>query len=279
MRTTITSKLVVSALMCFAVACDAQQSTSPASQRGRAVQTEASLSAARNPKAANTTIVLVHGAFAGALAWQAVIPLLQREGYNVIAVENPLLSADQDVETTRRAIKTETDAGRDVVAVGHSYGGFVITGAAAGNSKVKALVYLAAFGPEANERVDAFLQQYPSDLGTALVPDAAGFLHIDAAKFHDVFAGDLPERETRIAAAAQKPIVGSAFGATVPAAAWKTIPSWYVVSRQDHAINPELERFYAKRMNARTTELNASHVAFISRPREVGRVILEAAAK
>jgi pimeloyl-ACP methyl ester carboxylesterase len=280
MRTTFASKLAVSTLMCLAaVACDAQQSTSPAARSSNASQADASFGASRSRKAANTTIVLVHGAFAGALAWQEVIPLLQREGYNVIAVENPLLSADQDVETTRRAIKAETDAGRDVVAVGHSYGGFVITGAAAGNSKVKALVYVAAFAPEANERVDAFLQQYPSDLGTALVPDAAGFLHISAAKFHDVFAGDLPERETRVAAAAQKPIVGSAFGATVPSAAWKTIPSWYIVSRQDHAINPDLERFYARRMKARTTELNASHVAFISRPKEVARVILEAAAK
>jgi pimeloyl-ACP methyl ester carboxylesterase len=84
---------------------------------------------------------------------------------------------------------------------------------------------------------------------------------------------------TRVAAAAQKPIIGSAFGATIPSPAWKTIPSWYIVSRQDRAISPDLERFYAKRMNARTIELNASHVAFISRPKEVTRVILEAAAK
>ena len=279
MRTTFASKLV-STLMCLAaVACDAQQSTSPAARGSNASQADASFSAARSRRAANTTIVLVHGAFAGALAWQEVIALLQREGYNVVAVENPLLSADQDVEITRRAITAETDAGRDVVVVGHSYGGFVITGAAAGNPRVKSLVYVAAFAPEANERVDAFLQQYPSDLGPALVPDAAGFLHISAANFHKVFAGDLPERESNVAAAAQKPIVGSAFGATVPVAAWKTIPSWYVVSQQDRAINPDLERFYARRMNARTTEVNASHVSFISRPREVARVILEAAAR
>ena len=281
MRTTMASKFALSALVgAAALACDALQSTSPASRSGGALQAEGSLGVARNPNAANTTIVLVHGAFAGALAWQEVIPLLQREGYNVIAVENPLLDPGQDVATTKRVIDAETGAGRDVVAVGHSYGGFVITGAAVGNPKVKALVYAAAFAPEPNERVDAFLQQYPSDLGTALVPDAApGFLRIDPAKFHDVFAGDLPEREARVAAAAQKPIVGSAFGATVPIAAWKTIPSWYIVSRLDHALNPDLERMYARRMNARTTELNASHVAFISRPREVARVILEAAAK
>jgi pimeloyl-ACP methyl ester carboxylesterase len=264
--------------MCFALAGDAQQSTSPASRSGSVLQGDAS-SASRARGAANTTIVLVHGAFADALGWQDVIPLLQREGYKVIAVENPLLSADQDVETTRRAITRETEAGRDVVAVGHSYGGFVISGAAAGNPKVKALVYVAAFAPEANERVDAFLQQYPSDLGTALVPDASGFLYIDDAKFHDVFAGDLPERLTRVAAAAQKPIAAASFGATIRTdPAWKTIPSWYVVSRQDHALNPELERFYARRIKARTTELNASHVGFISRPKEVARVILDAAA-
>jgi pimeloyl-ACP methyl ester carboxylesterase len=274
MLTTLGPKLLPLALMCCAIASAAQQSSSSTSP-GRVAQQGAASSTRR---AANTTIVLVHGAFADATSWQEVIPILQRAGYKVRAVQNPLLSADQDVDITRRAIKAEIDAGRDVVAVGHSYGGFVTTGAAAGNPKVTALVYVAAFAPEANERIDAFLQKYPSDLGTALVADAAGFLYINDAKFHDVFAADLPERLTRVAAAAQKPIVATAFGATVPDAAWKTIPSWYVVSRQDHAINPDLERFYAKRMKAHTTELNGSHVAFISHPREVARVILDAAA-
>jgi pimeloyl-ACP methyl ester carboxylesterase len=273
MRTTI--KLAVLAVVWTGVVAHAQ-STSSVSP-GRIAQPGDAASRPSARRVANTTIVLVHGAFADATSWQEVIPILQRAGYKVRAVQNPLLSADQDVEVTRRAIKAETDAGRDVIAVGHSYGGFVITGAAAGNTKVKALVYVAAFAPEANERVDAFLKQYPSDLGTALVPDAAGFLYINDAKFHDVFAADLPERLTKVAAAAQKPIVATAFGATVPVAAWKMIPSWYVVSQKDHAINPDLERFYAKRMKARTTEVNGSHVAFISRPNEIAKVILDAA--
>lgn len=281
MHVSLESKLVRSWLICAivaAVAADAQQPPPPTTRGGVVSQSGGSVAASRSRAAGNTTIVLVHGAFADATSWQAVIPILQRDGYKVRAVQNPLVSATQDVETTRRAIKTETDSGRDVVVVGHSYGGYVITGAAAANSKVKALVYVAAFAPEANERVDAFLKQYPSDLNSALVPDAAGFLYISDAKFHDVFAGDLPERLTRVASAAQKPIVATAFGATVPAAAWKTVPSWYVVSRQDHALNPDLERFYARRMKARTTEVNGSHVAFISRPDEIARVILEAAA-
>ena len=267
-----TFRLVVLGAALFGAASHAQRPASPATPGGVAQQGGA---AARG--AAGTTIVLVHGAFADGSSWQNVIPLLQRAGYKVRAVQNPLTSAAGDVETTRRAIKVETDSGRDVVAVGHSYGGYVITGAAVGNPKVKALVYVAAFAPEANERVDAFLKQYPSDLGTALVPDAAGFLYISEPKFHSVFAGDLPERQARVAAAAQKPIIGSAFGATVPAPAWKTIPSWYVVSRQDRALNPDLERFYAKRIKARTTEVDGSHVAFISHPDVIARVILEAA--
>ena len=284
MRTTIASRLLLPVLMCCAtIASESQQSTSPPSRRPSAVQRDGSSNGSGAPGIANTTIVLVHGAFADATSWQEVIPLLQHEGYNVVAVQNPLLSADQDVETTRRAIKRETDAGRDVVVVGHSYGGFVISGAAAANPKVKALVYVAAFGPEVNERVDAFLEKYPTALGKALVPDAAGFLYIDVAKFHDVFAGDVPERLTRVAAATQKPIAAASFGATLSdEPAWKTdpkiLPRWYIVSQQDHALSPDLERFYAKRMNARTVEVNGSHVAFISRPKEVTRVILEAAA-
>jgi pimeloyl-ACP methyl ester carboxylesterase len=111
-----------------------------------------------------------------------------------------------------------------------------------------------------------------------LKPDEAGFLYIDRARFRDAFAHDLPEADTRIMAATQKPILGKSFGETQPAAAWKTIPSWYIVSTEDHAINPDLERYYAKRIGATTTEIKASHVPFLSRPKEVARVI-EAAAK
>ena len=220
------------------------------------------------------TIVLVHGAFADGTGWQRVIPLLEGEGYEVIAVQNTLTSLAADVATTKRVIDAQPG---DVVAVGHSYGGAVITGAAAGNAKVKALVYIAAFAPEAGEPVGAFLERYPTELGTALRPDSAGFLTVDRARFRDIFARDVAAGEARVMAAAQKPIMSEAFASSVPRAAWKSIPSWYLVASDDRAINPELERFYARRMGATTTEVRSSHVPFVSRPRQVAKVIDEAA--
>jgi pimeloyl-ACP methyl ester carboxylesterase len=220
------------------------------------------------------TIILVHGAFADASGWQQVIGLLQDDGYRVQAVQNALASLADDIATTKRLIDAQAGP---VVVVGHSYGGAVMTGAAAGNPNVKALVFLAAFAPEPGEPVAAFGKQYPIDLDTALVPDAAGFVFIDETKFHAVFGADLPPRQTAWMAVAQKPIQGAIFGQSTPEAAWKTIPSWYVVSQQDHAINPDLERFYAKRINARTTEIASSHVVFLSHPREVTNLIEEAA--
>jgi pimeloyl-ACP methyl ester carboxylesterase len=172
-------------------------------------------------------IVLVHGAFADASSWDRVIPILQGDGYFVTAVQIPLSSLSDDVAATRRVLDGQTGP---VVLVGHSWGGAVITAAAA------------------------------------------------RARFHDAFARDLPEADTRIMAATQKPIKSKSFGETVPAAAWKTIPSWYIVSTEDHAINPDLERYYAKRIGATTIEIKGSHVPFLSHPKEVARVI-EAAAK
>jgi pimeloyl-ACP methyl ester carboxylesterase len=225
-------------------------------------------------QAAKPTIVLVHGAFADGTGWQHVIPILERDGYTVIAVQNALASLAGDVETTKRVIDAQTGP---VVAVGHSYGGAVITGAAAGNANVKALVFIAAFAPEAGEAISAFGEKYPAPLGKTLKPDAAGFLYIDRAHFRDVFASDVSATEASVMAATQKPIFGGAFGASVPQAAWTTIPSWYMVAQDDKALNPDLERFYAKRIGATTTEIKSSHVVFISHPREVARFIEQAA--
>jgi pimeloyl-ACP methyl ester carboxylesterase len=221
-------------------------------------------------------IVLVHGAFADATGWQHVIPLLAQAGYPVIAVQNPLTSLADDVATTKRVIEAEAQKG-PVVVVGHSYGGAVITGAAGGIPNVKALVYLAAFGPEVGEPVGAYLEQYPALLGTGLVPDAAGFVYIDRDKFSEIFAKDVDATEAFVMAATQKPINGQIFGQGPTAAAWKTIPAWYLVSKGDNAINPDLERFYAKRMGATTSEIDASHVAFISHPQAIFALIETAA--
>lgn len=223
---------------------------------------------------ARPSIVLVHGAFADGSSWSRVIPILQRDGYKVIAVQNPLTSLAADVETTKRAVSMQTGP---VVLVGHSYGGAVITQAAAGSSSVKALVYIAAFAPEAGEPIGAFGERYPAPLGTALIPDPSGFLYIDPAKFHEIFAADLPVAETNVAAATQKPIIGSVFGVAPDQAAWKTIPSWYLVTQDDRAILPDHQRLYAKRMNARTTEVKSSHVPFLSHPAAVARLIEQAA--
>lgn len=224
--------------------------------------------------AGKPAIVLVHGAFADGSSWQRVIPLLEKDGYYVIAVQNPLTSLDDDIATTKRVIDAQKGP---VVVVGHSYGGIVITGAASGNPNVKALVYVAAFAPEANEPVGPLTEKYPSDLAKALRPDAAGYLYVDRAQVHQVFAADVPAAEARVLAATQKPVNSTVFAATLPSPAWKTIPSWYVVARNDHAINPDLERFFAKRMKATTTEVTSSHVPFLSHPKLVVHVIEEAA--
>jgi pimeloyl-ACP methyl ester carboxylesterase len=269
MRSRVIALSIVAAL-CAALACD------------RSSDSALSVTGATNAFAATTssfaqtpTIVLVHGAFADATSFQELIQLLQQQHYRVIAVQNTLTSLDADVATTRRLLEAQHGP---LVVVGHSYGGAVITGAAAANPNVKALVYIAAFAPDAGEPVAALQGKYsPPALSTALVPDAAGFLYVDTAKFRDVVAADVPVRLTRIAAATQKPVANSVFAASTPQAAWHTIPSWYLVATEDHAINPDLERFYAKRMKAHTTEVKSSHIMYIAHPEAVAKVIEEAA--
>ena len=221
-----------------------------------------------------TSVVLVHGAFADGSGWGEVIPLLEKAGYDVIAVQNPLTTYADDVATTRRVIDAQKNP---VVLVGHSYGGAVITKAAVGATNVRALVYVTAFGPDAGENLQSLLQQYPSKIGAALVPDAAGFLYIDRAQFKEAFAGDVSDRDLSILAAAQKPINSATFGQVYEAPAWKDIPSWYLVATEDQAINPALQRMFAERMRATTREVKSSHVPFVSQPAAVVKIIGEAA--
>jgi pimeloyl-ACP methyl ester carboxylesterase len=222
------------------------------------------------------SIVLIHGAFADASGWQKIILALEDKGFSVTAVQVPLRSLADDVATTVRALQSQKG---DVVLVGHSYGGAIITGAGAASANVKALVYVSAFAPDQGEALGPLLEsQAPSSLTPAIVPDSAGFLYIDRTKFRDVFAADVSDSEAAVMAATQKPISGAIFGEPSGAAAWKTIPSWYIVAKQDHAINPDLERFFAKRMKATTTELDSSHVPFISQPSQVVKILEDAAA-
>src|SRR5258706_9883308 len=151
-----------------------------------------------------TSIVLVHGAFADGSSWNKVISILEAEGFAVTAVQNPLKSLADDVATTKRTIESQKG---NVVLVGHSYGGAVITEAAAGNPKVKALVYVAAFAPDEGETLNGLIERFsPSPLGKAVAPDSAGFLYIDRGKFQEVFAKDLPQDEAALLAGTHKPL-------------------------------------------------------------------------
>jgi len=231
--------------------------------------------AGTNSPSSKPSIVLVHGAFADASSWAKVIPLLEKDGYQVTAVQIPLTGYADDVATTRRVIAAQPGP---VVAVGHSYGGAVITEAAANDAKVKALVYVEAFAPDVGETISAAGAKYPAPpLGEALKPDAAGFLWVDRAKFHDVFCRDIPLADARIAAATQKPIAASSFDAAPTAAAWKSLPSWFTVGTEDRAINVELMRAQARRAHGTVVEGAWSHVPFLSQPPVVAKLIEDAA--
>ena len=229
------------------------------------------------PSKKKPTVVLVHGAWADALGWQDVIGHLQGDGYPVRAIEIPLSSFALDVETIKRALDAAGEAG-PVVLAAHSFGGAVVTEAAAGNANVKALVYINAFAPDRGETLVDLTNKFPlTPVFDAFVPDSAGLVTIDPAAFRAVFCADLSNRQAAILAAAQKPLAVSSFTEMLTAAAWRALPTWYLVGKQDQTIHPDLERFMAKRMHARVTEIDSSHVSFISHPSVVVRLIEQAA--
>lgn len=228
------------------------------------------------------TVVLVHGAFADASSWSPVVERLESAGYKVVAPANPLRGLIGDSTYLASVLKSIDGP---IVLAGHSYGGAVISGAAAGNRNVRALVYVAAFMPDAGETLGALSARFaPSDLGSAQRPvpyrDGSGSgvdVYIRDSAFRKVFAADLPASTTRLMAAEQRPIALRAFTDKAPGAAWRTIPSWALVAAGDHAINPALERFEAKRAGSHTVEIDSSHVAMLSHPDDVARLIREAA--
>ena len=221
-------------------------------------------------------IVLVHGAFADGSSWSKVIAILQAKGYNVTAVQLPLTALADDVAATRRALAQQKGP---VIMVGHSWAGVVITEAGM-DPKVAGLVYVAAFAPDRDETVGELGKAYPPPPSfSAPIVDEQGFMSLPTDAVVKHFASDVPATEARVLAATQRPINVSAFGARVSAVAWKAKPSWYIVSTLDGAIAPAEERFFATRMKATTTELNASHVPMISQPKAVAAVIMDAATK
>jgi pimeloyl-ACP methyl ester carboxylesterase len=238
--------------------------------------------AAATAQPTKPTIVLVHGAFADSSSWYGVIAILERDGYRVIAAANPLRSVKGDADTVRALVAT---LNTPVVLVGHSYGGMVISSAANGQANVKALVYVAAFAPDAGENADGLNKKFPGSLvGPALappvpLPGGGHDLYVQQEKFHDAFAPDVPADAAKLAAAAQRPVTDIAFGEPATEPAWKTISSWFVYGDHDTAIPPKLHAFMAERAHPRATSVvaGASHVVMISHADAVAKVIEDAA--
>jgi pimeloyl-ACP methyl ester carboxylesterase len=233
---------------------------------------------------AKPTIVLVHGGFADASGWNGVISRLQHDGYETLAPANPLRGLTTDAPYLASVLAATTGP---IVLVAHSYGGAVITNAAAGNPNVKALVYVAAFAPDKGEQLGVLLDTYPGSLIADSVrgvpfpnPDGSTGtdLYLRADAFRAAFAADLPLATTRLMQATQRPFSASSLTDVTQAAAWRTIPSWGMVATEDKAIPPALERFFYKRANSHVVEVEgASHVPMISHPAATTRLIESAA--
>ncbi|EMT0929272.1 alpha/beta hydrolase [Acinetobacter baumannii] len=220
------------------------------------------------------TIILVHGFWGGAAHWSKVIIELSHRGFTSLqAVELPLTSLADDVERTKKMI-AQVDG--DVILVGHSYGGAVIT--EAGNlPNVVGLVYIAAFAPDTNESPGEITQKPLPVAAPNLSPDSDGYLWLKADKFHESFCQDLTEDEGLVMGVTQKAPLASTFGDTITSPAWKTKPSWYQISTQDRMISPENQEFMSSRLNAKNViSLDASHASLASKPVEVADLIDEA---
>lgn len=219
------------------------------------------------------TVVLVHGAFADGSSWEKVIPLLQAKGFNVVAVQNPLTSLADDVAATKRAIEA---APGQVILVGHSWGGSVITQAGT-HEKVSSLVYVAAFAPSKDQSTNDLSKDYPKpEWFKSLRVDSGGFLTLSPEAISNFFAQDLSAAETSIMAVTQVPIFAHAFEDKITETAWSSKPSWYIVAANDRIIGADLEKLMAKKIGATTTILQTSHVPMLSKPQEVAEVIVAA---
>jgi pimeloyl-ACP methyl ester carboxylesterase len=221
-------------------------------------------------------IVLVHGAWADGSGWKGVYDILVKDGYNVSIVQEPETSFKDDVTATKRTLTLQSGP---CILVAHSYGGAVITEAGTDPS-VAGLVYVAAHMPDSGEKESEDGNRFPSDLAKsgAIKKTLDGFTYIDPARFHELFAADLPDDRAAFMARSQVFNRADNFSATISTAAWRTKPSWMVVAGSDRTINPDLERWYAQRAKSHTVEVaGASHVVYVSHPKEVADVIESAA--
>ncbi len=228
------------------------------------------------------TIVLVHGAWADATGFDAVIRKLQAQGYRAIGYANPLRDVQGDARYLGELLKTIEGP---IVLVAHSYGGEVISNAAPGNDQVKALVYLNGWMPDEGESLEQLLGQYEGSLvGPAVRPvpftspdgSEGADLYLDPELFREAFAADVDAETAQVMAAAQRPFAAAAFGGPSGPPAWKTLPCWYLLGTEDKAIPPALQRFMAERADATIVEVPASHVSFVSQPDAAIELILQA---
>src|SRR6476661_5767129 len=217
-------------------------------------------------------VVLVHGAFADGSGWEAVANILKNDGYNVSVAQPPETSYAADQKHTKAVIDA---MGGPVVLVGHSYGGSIIT-EAGNHPNVAALVYIAAFALDEGESCASIEQAVPQ-ASKAFKPDGNGNWWIDQKQFAADFAADIQPEKAWFMSISQVPISTDSFTHKVTKPAWNTKPSWYMVATEDRSINPNQERMMAKRANAKTVEVKASHVAYMSHPKETAKLIEEAA--
>src|SRR5205085_10570103 len=219
-------------------------------------------------------IVLVHGGFVDGSGWAAVYKILKKDGYNVIVVQNPTLSLADDVAVTKRAIASR---GGRVLLVGHSYGGAVITEAGT-DPKVAGLVYIAAFAPDKGESVSSLIKDPPRGAPVPpILPPQEGFLFLDPAKFHFAFAADVDAETAAFMASSQVPWGVEALTGTITEPAWRTKPSWYLVSTEDRMIPPPAQRDMSKRARSTVAEVAGSHAIYVSQPKPVAAFIEKAA--
>lgn len=222
------------------------------------------------------SVVLVHGAWANGSSWSGVVPLLQAQGLTVVAVHNPSSSFEADVAATRRVIEAQPG---EVILVGHSYGGAVITEAGT-SEKVRALVYVAAFAPGVGESVNSIVGEHGQpDWFSEIHPDAGGYLNWTPEGMARYFAPDLPAEEAAVLAATLAPTFAGAFDGPVTSTAYTEKPSWYVIADDDQVLPAPLQAFFAERMGATTTHVAASHAVALSQPQAVADAIAAAVGK
>lgn len=223
------------------------------------------------PKAKN--VVLVHGLFADGSSWLEVIPRLQAAGLNVTSVQNPLTTLPEAVDAALRVLGRQNGP---TVLAGHSFSGMIVTEAGV-HPNVSALVFVAARAPDAGEDYTDLVKKFPTPPASAGIVYDGDEGRLSEEAFLRDFAGDLPEAKARALFAVQWPFHKALLTGKTANAAWRSKPRWYAVSTEDRTINPDLQRFMAKRMGAKTIEVKASHVSLISQPETIANLILEAA--